>query len=246
MPTLADIRTDVAGRAKIIETDTDEKALLDGWINRAQEDIQNAHSWWFLEYEFALAMVADQRFYAFPSTDIAGATADLESINIKSMQTAKDSLSFFWPSQQDRAQPGWLNTALSGSTGSPETWSVVRERIVFDVAPTSDWVSENSTVWFRGWINLPTLSADGDTSLIPSRWHWAINEGAFWRSLQYQDPTGQAWIHAKAAFDGPQRRPKSVLETMIDRCRPVRGRLRKTPAPLVFHITGRRSVNVRN
>jgi len=228
--------------------DTDEKALLTGWANDAQDDVQEFHTWWFLEHEFSITPVASTRLYAFPTTDLESNTVVLESINIDSVHTVKGDLKFFWPDQQDRANPGWMNAANAAGIGNPEYWSVLRRQVVFDVAPNADWVTGNPSVYFRGYVGLTALSADGDTSGIPAEWHRALVEGAKWRAMQYQDPLGASWKALKDDYDARGRRfgKQSLLEQMVERCRPVRGGPRKVTVPSIFKLPGRRSVNARN
>lgn len=242
------LRTELASRARMNENDSAEKTLLNSFLNRAQEDVANFAQWWFLEHEFSLTPVASTRIYAFPTSDLEGTSVTLMSLDIKSMHTATGRLYHFDPTQQDRENPGWLNSSLAGSSGSPKYWTTLREQILFDVIPNSSWVSLNNPVYFRGYVAPTALSSNGDTSVIPANWHWVLVEGGLWRALAYQDPTGRAWQAQRDHFMARGRRfgSQSLLEQMVEQCKPVRKRLQRIPAPSIMRLSGRRSVNVRN
>lgn len=254
--TRLNIREEVAARSRITDDDTGEKTILNNFINRAMEEIQVFSNWWFLEHEFVLntsqapVLTAGTRTYAFPALDINGNTADMAEINRHSMHTKSEAIPYFWPDQQDRAQPGWMDPSNTGATGSPRYWTTVREQIIFDKTPSSDFIAINDTIYFRGSVNIEPMSEDTDVpSQIPEQWHWVIAEGALWRALHYQDPMGSTWERQKQHFSARGRRyvqGKSILEQMVEQSNPIRTTPLRIGAPVVFGITGRRSSNVRS
>jgi hypothetical protein len=251
--TRLNIRDEVAARSRIVDADIGEKTILNNFINRTLEEIQVFSKWWFLEHEFVLntsqapVLAAGTREYAFPALDIDGNTADLSEIDRQSMHTKSEHMEYFWPDQQDRAYPGWMDPSNTGSTGSPKYWTTLREQILFDKAPSAAWVAAN-TIYFRGKVNIELMANDTDIpSQIPEQWHWIVVEGALWRALHYQDPMGRAWESQKSHFSARGRRyvmGKSILEQMVEQSSPVQKRPSKVSAPGPFKITGRRSSNV--
>jgi hypothetical protein len=234
--TYLQLQQEVARHSRMQLGDAVQEASIQFWVNRSQEDIQSAHSWWFLSHEFEVSLAVSDRDYAFPNTDAAGATADLESIDINSMRTARQSLPFVWPSQLDENDRDWTDSSLAG-TGAPQWWTTVREQIILSRYPSSDFYNSNPKLYFRGFIRPADLSAATDVSVIPTQYHNVLLQGALWRAYQFQGLDD--WVNAKSLYD-------VMLANMIARCRPVRGRVRSIGAPRIFSISGRRGANVRN
>lgn len=234
--TFLQMQQEVARHARMQMDNSNHISNLKFWINRAQEDVQGAHSWWFLSYEFELSFVEGQRVYPFPDTDMDATTADLESIDVESMRTKSSPIGFVWPSQLDQNNRSWTDSSLAG-TGSPEWWTTVRERIVFSHFPSATFVTNNPKAYFRGWARMPDLVNDGDISLVPKQFRNVIVQGAKWRAYERQGVDD--W---RTAFQLAEQ----MTENMIARCRPVRGGSRKISAPTLFRIRGRRSSNVVN
>ena len=234
--TYLEMQTEVARYSRLQMDNANHVTFLKFWLNRAQEAVGSEHSWWFLQHEFSIALTADDRSYPFPDSDIDSVTADLEGIDQNSMRTKGRSLGFIWPSQADRLSRTWTDQSVAG-TGTPQWFSIVREIIMLDKFPSTGFVTNNPTLYFRGYIRMADLSADEDISVVPKQYHDVLVQGAKWRAYERQGVDD--WRAAQALY-------KDMVRDMITRCRPVRGRGRKVGAPDVFKITGRRSSNVVN
>jgi hypothetical protein len=234
--TFLEMQQEVARDARMQMDNATHVANIKFWLNRGQEDVGAAHSWWFLSHEFEQTLTAADRSYAFPNTDVDSATADLESIDIESMRTSASPLTFVWPSQLDRDDPNWTDSALAG-TGSPRWWTVVRETIMLSHFPSTTFVTSYPKLYFRGFVRMADLSANTDVSVIPLQYHQVMVQGAKWRAYERQGVDD--WRVARELF-------KDMLNDMIVRCRPVRGRARRIPAAPIFRLSGRRGANVTN
>lgn len=206
---------------------------IEFWLNTALSDMEAYQPWWFLEDEYAVTLVAGTRLYAFPTTNSASAVSVLSAIDVDSMRTAKKNLPFEWSVNIDHQNVDW--TLSSETSSSPNVWTTVGAQIALDRPPTSDYVSNHTALYFRGWKEVPTYAVADDLNeiVVPNAWHSTIVTGAM----------GYAWSERGVDQESQiaERKFMRSLELMVARCLPVRGRVKNVSAPTIWRLPRRRA-----
>ena len=233
--TWLEMKQEVERQARMDLSNDQHLTNIEFWLNTSLSDMQAYHSWWFLEDEYAVTLVAGQRLYAFPTTNSQSAASVLSAIDVDSMKTAKKNMTFEWPVNIDHNNIDWQLGTDSDPAASPNVWTTVGLQIALDKKPSSSFVSDQTALYFRGWKEMPSYAVSNNSSevIVPNAWHSTVIQGA----MHY------AWMERGADQESvfAQRSFIRNLELMVARCLPVRGRVKNVSAATIWRVPRRRA-----
>lgn len=203
MATYQDVLDFVEEVAHRNPNDTGHVAQAKRALQRAIARWSSFTDWWFLEVELKLTLVAGQRIYSLPTSDIQGNEVTIRSVNKKSFRT-KSIYQLAWWSPEDVEQydPDWTdqeNTSDPTAIDTATPYAVVQvgDQLALYPTPNADFLTDNPSLYFRGYKQMArpsdaegaTVTYDSEIQDVHSDYHHILDELTL------------AWVYRQARSD---------------------------------------------